>query len=86
MPRVVKATILDAGCPQFKLRQAADDVQYAVVGRGTRPGAEEAGDAAALFDYFNLGTRLAHLAAGWAKADRRFRDVAPYIPGAVPSH
>lgn len=86
MPRVVKATILDAGCPQFKLRQAADDVQYAVVGRGTRPGAEEAGDAAALFDYFNLGTRLAPLAAGWAKADRRFRDVAPYIPGAVPSH
>ena len=65
---------------QFKLRQEVDDVAYVVLARGD--GAHPAGDAAALRDYFNLDTRLAPLAAGWAEADKRFRDVYPYIPGA----
>lgn len=64
----------------FKLRQEADDVAYTVLARGK--GADPAGDAAALREYFNLGTRLAPLAEGWAAADKRFRDVQPYIPGA----
>jgi 8-oxoguanine DNA glycosylase, N-terminal domain len=64
---------------QFKLRQEADDVSYAVLARGD--GAHPAGDAAALRDYFNLDTLLSPLAAGWAAADKRFRDVHPYIPG-----
>ncbi len=64
---------------QFRLRQEADDVAYAVLARGadTPP----AGDAAALRDYFNLDSQLAPLAAGWATADKRFRDVHPYILG-----
>jgi hypothetical protein len=69
-------------CLQFKLRQETDDVSYAVIARGE--GAHPAGDAVALRDYFNLGTRLAPLAAGWAAADKRFRDVQPYIPGNAP--
>jgi 8-oxoguanine DNA glycosylase, N-terminal domain len=67
-------------CLQFKLRQEADNVAYLVLARGD--GAHPAGDAAALRDYFNLDTRLAPLAADWAAADTRFRDVYPYIPGA----
>ncbi len=52
---------------------------YAVLARGEDAPPE--GDAEALRDYFNLGTRLAPLAAGWAAADARFRAVHPYIPG-----
>ena len=57
-------------------------MSYTVLARGE--GAHPAGDAEALRDYFNLGTRLAPLAAGWAAADQRFRDVQPYIPGMAP--
>lgn len=64
---------------QFTLRQQADDVVYTVLARGAD--APTDGDAAALRDYFNLGSRLAPLAAGWAAADKRFRDVHPHIPG-----
>ncbi len=64
---------------QFTLRQQPDDVVYTVLARGAD--APTDGDAAALRDYFNLGSRLAPLAAGWAAADKRFRDVHPHIPG-----
>lgn len=68
-----------ASLPQFTLRQQPDDVVYRVLARGVD--APTGGDAAALRDYFNLGSRLAPLAAGWAAADKRFRDVHPHIPG-----
>ena len=47
---------------QVVLRQLPNDVQYRVIARGA--GAEPAGDAAALADYFNLSHSLAALAPG----------------------
>ncbi|PSC71264.1 N-glycosylase DNA lyase [Micractinium conductrix] len=44
--------------------------------------AEAAADAAALRDYFNLGTSLAELAPGWCAACDRFAAVHPLLPGA----
>lgn len=76
LPIVSCESVLHA---QFKLRQEADDVAYTVLARGK--GADESGDSTALWDYFNLDTLLSPLAAGWAAADKRFRDVHPYIPG-----
>ena len=61
------------------MQQAPDDVLWQVVGRGA--GADPSGDAAALADYFHLGTSLAPLAEGWAAADPRFRAVHPLLPG-----
>lgn len=72
-PFVVRALL------QFKLRQEADDILYTVIGRSCD--ATDADDAAVLHDYFNLSTSLVPLAAQWAAADDRFRDVSPYIPG-----
>ncbi len=62
------------------MRQLPDDVQYRVVARGE--GAEPAGDAAALADYFNLSHSLAALAPGWRSACARFAAVHPLLPGA----
>ncbi|KAI7841954.1 hypothetical protein COHA_004481 [Chlorella ohadii] len=62
------------------VRQLPDDVQYRVVARGE--GAEPAGDAAALADYFNLSHSLAALAPGWRSACARFAAVHPLLPGA----
>lgn len=70
-------------CPspcQVVLRQLHDDVQYRVIARGD--GADPAGDAAALADYFNLSHSLAALAPGWAAACTRFAAVHPLLPGA----
>ena len=53
---------------------------WRVVARGG--GADPAGDAAALAEYFNLGTRLADLSPGWAAACSRYAAVAPLLPGA----
>jgi N-glycosylase/DNA lyase len=65
---------------QVCLRQLPDDVQFRVVGRAGQT--DEAADAAALRDYFNLGVRLEALSEQWAAADARFRAVQPFFPGA----
>jgi hypothetical protein len=62
------------------MRQLADDVQYRVLARGAC--ANPAGDAAALADYFNLGTQLAELAPAWRAACPRYAHVAALLPGA----
>lgn len=64
----------------MRLRQLPDDVQYQVVARGA--GAAAAADAAALHDYFNLGTRLADLAPSWRAACPRYAHVHHLLPGA----
>lgn len=63
-----------------EMRQHDSDVSYRVLARG--PAAPPEGDAAAIADYFNLGTSLAALRAQWSKADDRFAAVTPYLPGA----
>ena len=68
------------GARVVRLRQLEDDVQYAVLARGT--GADAAEDHAALADYFNLSTSLAALAARWAAADPLFASLHPNLPGA----
>lgn len=61
------------------MRQEEDDVLFRVLARGT--GALPSEDAAALHDYFNLGSRMADLSAHWAERDPRFRNIHPYFPG-----
>lgn len=65
---------------QVVLRQLPDDVQYRIIARGT--GADPAGDASALADYFNLSHRLAELAPSWCSACARYAAVHPLLPGA----
>ncbi len=62
------------------MRQEEDDVLFRVLARGD--GALPGEDAAALHDYFNLGSRMADLSAHWADRDPRFRNIHPYFPGA----
>jgi len=62
-----------------RMRQLEDDIEYTVLARG--PDAPEDGDRAALEDYFNLHHRVGPMAAGWARADERFREVSPHFPG-----
>ncbi|KXZ55139.1 hypothetical protein GPECTOR_3g29 [Gonium pectorale] len=64
------------------LRQTSTDVEYRVLARGSGAGAEPEGDGPVLRDYFNLDTRLADLAVGWAASCERFRAVSPHFPGA----
>lgn len=61
------------------MRQEENDVLFRVLARGA--GAVPCGDAAALHDYFNLGSRMAKLTAHWAERDPRFRSIHPYFPG-----
>ncbi|BDA51122.1 N-glycosylase/DNA lyase at N-terminal half [Coccomyxa sp. Obi] len=63
-----------------QMRQEENDVLFRVLARGA--GAVPCGDAAALHDYFNLGSRMADLTAHWAERDPRFRSIHPYFPGA----
>ena len=65
---------------QVALRQLEGDVEYRVLARGGA--ACPSRDAEALRDYFNLGTSLSALAAGWAAADARFAAVHPHLLGA----
>ena len=62
------------------MRQEEDDVLFRVLARGD--GALPSEDAAALHDYFNLGSRMADLSTHWAERDPRFRNIHPYFPGA----
>lgn len=55
---------------------------YRVLARGSGPDPKE--DAAALHDYFNLGTSLSELSRHWAQQDPRFRALRPCFPGAHP--
>ena len=61
------------------MRQEENDVMFRVLARGA--GAVPSGDAAALHEYFNLGSRMADLTAHWAERDPRFRRIHPYFPG-----
>ena len=61
------------------MRQEEDNVLFRVLARGD--GALPSEDAAALHDYFNLGSRMADLSAQWAESDPRFRSIHPYFPG-----
>lgn len=63
-----------------QVQQTEEDVQYRVLARG--PDTPAAEDAAALHDYFNLGTNLLQLSEAWAAADPRFAHIQQYIPGA----
>lgn len=64
----------------MQVQQTEEDVRYRVLARG--PGTPAAEDAAALHDYFNLGTNLLQLSEAWAAADPRFAHIQQYIPGA----
>ena len=68
------------GSRAVTLRQLPGDVEYRVLARG--PGADPAGDAAALRDYFNLSASLAPLVEGWCAADARYAHIAPHFRGA----
>lgn len=69
---------------QVQMRQEDNDVMFRVLARGA--GALPCGDAAALHDYFNLGSRMAELTAHWAERDPRFRNIHPYFPGLHGQH
>ena len=56
-------------------------VRYRVLARGAGAGATQAKqDHAALRDYFTLDIQLAEISRPWA-ADKRYRDVSPYLSG-----